>query len=95
MIKKETYRDILSDWSRNKTGICIPKFEDRRGHPPVFPKSIVQEILSTPDNIKKGLKFFLNKYKTDVYYFQTLDKGVIIDIDSPEDYSNVLNGKYA
>lgn len=89
-VKKETYREMLELWNLNRQGILIPVFNGMRGHPAIFPSAIVGEILKSPDDLIGGLKFFIKKYGNIISHFKTSDKGVIIDIDTIEDYRTLL-----
>jgi len=86
-VKEETYREMLELW--NRQGILIPVFDGKRGHPAIFPSAIAGEILKSPDELAGGLKFFLKKHKNIISHFKTSDKGVIIDVDTPEDFNGI------
>ncbi|MBA3065990.1 hypothetical protein FP828_05825 [bacterium] len=88
-VKKETYKGLLAKWGKYPDKIHIPSFDGRRGHPAIYPSSLVREILDAPDNLPGGLKFFLKRDKENILYFDTNDKGVIMDVDTPADYEKI------
>jgi len=72
-----------------KTGeraVVYPGFEGRRGHPPFIPARFISELLSY--NGMDGLRGFLSPLPgIDV---QTDDRGVLLDMDTPEEYAALL-----
>ena len=72
-----------------KTGesaVVYPVFEGRRGHPPLIPARFIDELLSY--NGKDGLRGFLSLLPG--IYVQTDDRGVLLDMDTPEEYATLL-----
>jgi len=92
-VKKETYEMLVLEWQKAPEKIHIPSFGGRRGHPAIYPARLVAEILKSPDDIKDGLKFFLEREKELISCFDTKDKGVIMDIDTPADYKKMVDGR--
>jgi len=91
-VKKETYMALLEKWKNEPGKIHIPSFEGRRGHPAIYPAFLIREILKSPDNLPGGLKFFLERDTKNISYFDTKDKGVIMDTDTPDDYKKFADG---
>ncbi len=88
-VKEETYRRIVREWSSQKHKIMIPAYRGRRGHPPIFPRSYISKILNLPDDINGGVRAVFPKRDKGILTIETNDKGVIIDIDTPEEYSRM------
>jgi molybdenum cofactor cytidylyltransferase len=61
--------------------IIIPTFNDAKGHPALFPSSVIKEIYSGIN-----LRQIINNNQDKVELFEVEDRGVIIDIDTKEDY---------
>jgi len=61
--------------------IIIPTFNDAKGHPTLFPRSVIKEIYSGIN-----LRQIINNSLDKVELFEVEDRGVIIDIDTKEDY---------
>ncbi len=78
LIQKETFRQLLSE-----DGIIrVPTFKGRKGHPIFITKELIKPLLKEP--INSNLKVFRDRY--DVNYIETTDEGVLIDVDTMEDY---------
>jgi CTP:molybdopterin cytidylyltransferase MocA len=90
LIERKTYRQIAEYWLKNKDKIVIPVHKGKRGHPPIFPWWSVSEILRLPDEVDGGVKSFLTQHQDKILLFETQDKGVIIDVDTPQEYLRML-----
>jgi molybdenum cofactor cytidylyltransferase len=76
---------VLQEMLRVEADIVIPTYRGRKGHPVYFKTHLVDEILHEPDDAT--LRDFINRkgYVT----VEVDDEGIIIDVDSPEDYERV------
>ena len=65
--------------------IIIPTFHGRRGHPTLFPRSILEEV-------KKHftLRDLISSHKDRILFFHVADEGVVLDMDTPEEYKKIL-----
>ena len=78
LIQKETFRSLL-----NASGeIRVPIFNNRKGHPILIKKELIDPLLNEP--VDSNLKVFRDRYT--VNYIETTDEGVLIDVDTMEDY---------
>lgn len=66
--------------------IIIPRFQGRNGHPVLFKKFNKQLILDEPDS--SNLKICIQKQNP--VYMDTDFESVLIDMDTREDYENIL-----
>ena len=89
LISKETLKNLLRIHHEAPAKIIIPVYKERRGHPTLFPRHVIDEIF------KGGtLKDLINRNPERVRTVEVIDEGVIIDMDTREDYERVL-GKLA
>jgi molybdenum cofactor cytidylyltransferase len=65
--------------------IIIPTFNDAKGHPTLFPRDLVREICSGVN-----LRQIINNNPDRVELLDVEDRGVIIDIDTKEDYIRAI-----
>jgi molybdenum cofactor cytidylyltransferase len=65
--------------------IIIPTFQGRRGHPTLFPRSILEEIKK-----HSTLRDVISSHKEKVLFFHVADEGVVLDMDTPEEYQKIL-----
>ena len=68
------------------SAVVRPRFGDRRGHPPLIPADFAQGLLAYGG--ADGLKGFLRTLPTVEVEMGT--PGVLLDMDTPEDYADLL-----
>ncbi len=68
--------------------ILYPKFQGMRGHPPLIASVYAPEMIGW--NKPGGLRAFLEKYEDCTEDVEVADQGILFDIDSPEDYQQLL-----
>lgn len=83
LVKKETVQLI----AEQKGNVVIPSFHYKGGHPIKLSSEVKQKILET--NPGSNLRMVLNEYVKD--YMNVDDPGVIMDVDTQEDYQKVIN----
>jgi molybdenum cofactor cytidylyltransferase len=81
MIKKETYINLL----KVKEDIVIPVYNEKKGHPVLMNRKFIPELLKEKRN--SNFKEFIQK--KNFILENTDDEGVLIDIDTIEDYKNI------
>ena len=64
--------------------IIIPSFKGRRGHPVYFGRKYFPDLLNAPLN--HGARHVVEKRSDQVRLLEVEDKGITMDIDTPEDY---------
>ncbi len=83
-IKKETPLKMISLFEE-EFGVIIPSFKNKKGHPALFNKEVAQQIKESPDNI--SLKEIFGNFNIKI--IDSDDKGILQDIDTPEDFTNI------
>jgi molybdenum cofactor cytidylyltransferase len=66
--------------------IIIPTFEGRRGHPALFPRSFLEQV-----NARGSLRDIIDSHRDRLSVFAVNDEGVVLDMDTPEDYQKILH----
>ncbi|WIV11927.1 nucleotidyltransferase family protein [Proteiniborus sp. MB09-C3] len=84
LVKNETVDSLVEGYKQSKKSIIYPSFSKRRGHPPLISSCLFSEIVKYDGS--GGLKALLKKYEDQAYYVEVEDEGVVIDIDTYEDY---------
>ena len=64
--------------------IVVPVFQGRRGHPTLFARSMFDELLIAPAD--KGARHVVRSNEDKVFEVQVPDPGILVRIDTPEDY---------
>jgi molybdenum cofactor cytidylyltransferase len=62
----------------------VPRYRGRRGHPVIFSSRLFPELLRAP--LAVGAKSVVNAHQDETLEIETEDRGVIVDIDTPEEY---------
>jgi len=82
--------DLLQEFWKSNKKIVIPTFRGQRGHPVIFERSLFDEIRAAPIDV--GAREVVRHHSNDVAEVPSDVEGVIINIDTPEDYkTNILH----
>lgn len=87
LVRRETVEMLLRAWRNAAGGILYPAFNGRRGHPPLLATSYRDVILSWQGD--GGLSALLQQYQGDAATIETGDEGILLDMDTPEDYERL------
>jgi CTP:molybdopterin cytidylyltransferase MocA len=85
LVRPETYRTLLQCHAREPGGIHIPVHGERRGHPTLFPRPVLEEIAILP-TLRDVLALHFGRVRTTA----VPDPGVVLDMDTPEEYCQIL-----
>ena len=69
--------------------IILPVYKSRRGHPIVLASDLFQEVLDLPAEL--GLNSVVRRIHDRVLEVKVDDAGVLRDIDTPEQYANLID----
>ncbi|MGM7724644.1 nucleotidyltransferase family protein [Metabacillus sp. Hm71] len=83
LVKKETVQLI----SKHKGNVVIPSFHYKGGHPIKLSSEVKQKIIET--NSESNLRVVLEGFEKE--YLNVDDPGVIMDVDTPEDYQKAID----
>jgi molybdenum cofactor cytidylyltransferase len=83
-IKPETIKILINEIEKGRYGIITLIYKNRKGHPIAFSKKYFNELKRLKGDI--GGRNIVEKYKKDVLEIEVDDEGIIIDIDTKEDY---------
>jgi molybdenum cofactor cytidylyltransferase len=84
LVMSGTIQSILAQSARNPVKIIIPRYHGRRGHPTLFPRSILNEVL-----LGQNLHQIINNHSAHVEYIDVHDEGVVLDMDTEGDYEKI------
>ena len=88
LIRPSTITRLLEERKSSLSNIIIPSFNNRRGHPILLGKEIIQAVASYEGN--NGMHGFLEEEKEHIHYVNVEDKFMLMDLDKPEDYERAL-----
>ncbi|MCB2295292.1 NTP transferase domain-containing protein [Clostridium algoriphilum] len=87
-VRECTVKKMMQSYEKIKGGILYPIFAKVKGHPTLVPYSLAQEILgSYPEG---GLRELLNQHKKQWYCEIVTDRGILLDMDTKEDFNALL-----
>jgi molybdenum cofactor cytidylyltransferase len=77
-------QELYRVFDESKKQIVIPTYQGRRGHPVLLSSTLFPEINNAPAEI--GLRYVVHAHEDDIAEVPTAEHGVIINIDTPDDY---------
>lgn len=87
LLRPESVARLLRAWQSGAGRILYPTCRGRRGHPPLLATSYREAILAWPGH--GGLRGLLQQYQEDAANIETGDEGILLDMDTPEDYARL------
>ncbi len=85
LVSPETYSAMLSAFREGPGRIVIPQYHGRKGHPVLFPREVLREVTTAAT-----LRGIIANHPDDVHIVDVTDEGTLIDMDTPQDYWNIL-----
>jgi CTP:molybdopterin cytidylyltransferase MocA len=83
-VRESTYEVLISVWKSHKERVVVPAYLGRKGHPALFPKRVYGALLR--DELPNGARDILYRERGSVIFVPVDDPGVVLDVDTPEDY---------
>jgi len=84
LVSASLVRSLISLFHRSAAPLALPCFQGRTGHPVVFGRVLIEELLAAPPNANP--KLIVSRYKSEAARLMTSESGTVEDIDTPEDY---------
>jgi molybdenum cofactor cytidylyltransferase len=81
---------MIDRFHETKKLIVVPRFQGRRGHPVIFARALFSELLAA--GLDQGAKPVVHAHRDETLEIDTEDRGVLIDIDTPEEYRQHVKG---
>ena len=88
LVRPHTVRRLTAAFEDTSATILYPTFDGRRGHPTLIHSCLGPRILQWPGS--GGLRAFLKRHEADSLEFPVVDEAVLLDLDTPADYSRML-----
>ncbi len=89
IVSRTTVSALQASFRPGIRQILIPTYAGQRGHPTLFSSDFAAEVGSIPADC--GLNWLVRKNAAAIQEVPVADSGVIIDLDTPEDYQALLN----
>jgi molybdenum cofactor cytidylyltransferase len=82
LISPSTIQKLMDAYQPEK--IIVPSYEQKRGHPVMFTRRFFEEILALEASAQP--RAVLQAHPDSVRMIETGDEGILIDINTPQDY---------
>jgi len=86
LVRPETIEALIKEHMNLPDKIIIPCYNGRRGHPSLFPKSVLQG-----EHSGATLRDIIRKESHRVVLIDTGDEGVVLDMDTPEEFHHIID----
>jgi CTP:molybdopterin cytidylyltransferase MocA/HD superfamily phosphohydrolase YqeK len=87
LVRQETVEMLINTFRSGNKGILYPGCHGRAGHPPLISSLYRDQILTWKGS--GGLKSLLAEFEEDSSLVETGDEGVLLDMDTPQDYERL------
>ncbi len=88
LVKRLTLEKIQDTFFSTEFGIIYPSYKAMRGHPPLISRRYYNEVLAWTK--PGGMRAFLEQYEQDAIDVNVVDLGILLDMDTQEDYQTML-----
>jgi len=85
MVKAETLISMRHCHAEKPRTIILPVYRGKKGHPPLLPRETLSEI-----DVLPKLSDVIQEHSGEVYCLAVDDEGVVLDMDTWEDYQRML-----
>jgi molybdenum cofactor cytidylyltransferase len=90
-VQKETVAKLIQTFEERNATIVNPSCDGEPGHPVIFSRRVFAELLG-PD-LPDGARSVIAAHMRDTFLVPVDDRGVLIDVDTPEDYQKHVNNE--
>lgn len=89
-VQQRTVDGLLAEFTRQPAAVLNPAYQGRPGHPVIFARDVVTELLR-PD-LPDGARTVIESHIAEARTIDVDDPGVLIDIDTPADFKEHVEG---
>ena len=86
LVRPATLEAMVSTHARMPDAIIIPVYHGRKGHPTLFPSVFLEDL-----GKHATLRDVIGHHHAKISFLNVDDEGVILDMDTPEDYRRILD----
>lgn len=87
VIRRHSIKDVVREYRKTNAAVVYPVFNGERGHPPLINATCFDRILSGDG--ADGLRGILNEYEADSVDVPVADQGILLDMDTMEDFNQL------
>jgi molybdenum cofactor cytidylyltransferase len=89
-VEARTVRLVCDSFRDHPSGLVVPSFNMRRGHPWLVARSLWGELLNMQPQASP--RDFLNRHAAQIQYVETDTSSILADLDTPQDYRRARPG---
>lgn len=89
LVRAHTLTALMAAGDMHSPAIVYPSFDDHRGHPPLIRGDLRKAVFAHDG--EGGLRAFLGRYANEAREVPVADAGVLLDMDTPDDYAHLSN----
>ena len=88
-VEGATVDRLIAQFDEQQALLAIPRHGDRRGHPVIARRSILDEILALPPD--SSAKVVISAHRAETLFVDVDDAGILRDVDLPEQYDELVS----
>jgi molybdenum cofactor cytidylyltransferase len=88
IVRVETVRLVIEEWSRSAAAVVRPSWRGRHGHPVLFDRRVLEDLRQA--DAAAGARAVVHARAGETRDVEVDDPGAFEDIDTPEDYRRVF-----
>lgn len=88
LVAPETVAALIGEFRASAAPIVLPVTGGERGHPALFGAPLFEELLG--GTLPEGARSVVHEHADEVVEVEVEDRGILLDIDTPADYSQHL-----
>jgi molybdenum cofactor cytidylyltransferase len=88
LVRPQTIGALLDGFEEDHPAIVHPRFNGKRGHPPLIPVSCLNKDL--PPDFPGGLRALLAAHDNHAVDVDVVDEAIHLDCDTPSDYLRIV-----
>jgi molybdenum cofactor cytidylyltransferase len=90
LVRKETVQQLVDTFHQHRKHLTIPVREGKRGHPVIYDLVAIHTIMGLSSS--HTAKEVQTTFENETSLVEVNDPGILIDIDTPEDYRDYIIG---
>jgi molybdenum cofactor cytidylyltransferase len=91
LVTEETAAALVNAWRIEPAPLYLPFHNTVAGHPVLLGRELFAEILDT--QLEEGIRSLIMAHARDMREVKVTDPGILIDIDTPDDYWRYIEQK--
>ncbi len=90
LVRRVEIDKVVEVYGKNRKPIVVASHKGRLGHPILFDRSLIPEILRTSEK-GEGLKEVVNRHRKEILKVEAGSNRVLVDVDTKADYEKYMS----